>query len=372
VSAAEPRVLLACDYHLRYSSRLAAGLSGAGAEVTLLTRDHDGEFGGEPGAARAFVEAATGPAAVTGPPVSLRTIPSRVRSPRGWATVPALRRELRRGGGVVHVQESIGNDPRLLIAAGARRGRFALTVHDPVRHPGDSDSRWAFLTNRALVKSARLIFTHGDALRDELIDIAHPKAPIVVVPHGIFVGDSAPLPQTPSILFFGRISYYKGLDLLLDAMAVVWERVPEATLTVAGDGEIAPHPALGDPRVTLRQGHLPDSEVPGLIEAATVLALPYRQASQSGVGSLAKAHGRAMIVSEVGGLPELVADGSGLLAKPEDPASLAARLIEILSDRELAERLGTAGAASAARESSWDVVAAATLAAYREYLTPRL
>jgi glycosyltransferase involved in cell wall biosynthesis len=360
-----PRAILACDYHLRYDSRLAGGLSRAGAEVTLLTRDHDGEFGGVPGAARSFVEAAIGP------DVRLRTIPSRVRDPRGWQRVPGLRRELRREGGVVHVQESIGNDPRLLIAAGARPGRFALTVHDPVRHPGDSDSRWAFLTNRALVKSAGLIFIHGEALRDELIDIAHPKAPIVVIPHGIFVGDAAPLPATPTVLFFGRISYYKGLDVLLEAMAEVWKALPQARLAIAGDGEIEPHPALEDERVTLRQGHLPDSEVPGLIESATVLALPYRQASQSGVGSLAKAHARAMVVSDVGALPELVGDGCGLVARPEDPGALAERLVEVLSDRELAERLGSAGAESAARESSWDVVAERTLAAYREYLQPR-
>ncbi len=356
-------MILACDYHLRYDARLAGAMSRAGADVTLLTRDHDGEFGGVPGAARSFVTEAVGP------DVELLTVASRVRSAGGWARLPALRRRLRQSGGaVVHVQESIGNDPRLLIAAGARPGRFALTVHDPVRHPGDSDSRWTFLTNRALVKTAGLIFTHGDALRDELIEIAHPRAPIVIVPHGIAVGASAPLPETPSILFFGRISHYKGLDILLDAMAAIWQAQPQARLTIAGDGEIEPHPALADPRLTLRQGHLPDSEVPGLIEAATVLALPYRQASQSGVGSLAKAHARAMVVSEVGGLPELVSDGSGLVVAPEDPGSLAEALLSVLGDGDLARRLGATGAASAARESSWDVVAERTLAAYREHL----
>lgn len=359
-------MVLACDYHLRYDARFSRGLANQGAEVTLLTRDHDGEFGGEPGAARRFVSAAIGDR------VELLTVQSRVRSPRGWAQVPALRRKLRAGTPIVHLQESIGNDPRLVIAAGTRHRRFALTVHDPVRHPGDSDSRWAFVTNRALVKSAGLIFTHGDALRDELVEIAAPKAPIVVVPHGIFIADQAPLPAAPSILFFGRISEYKGLDVLLDAMAEVWAALPEAALTVAGAGEIAPHPALGDSRVTLRQGHLPDDEVPGLFEAATVVALPYLQASQSGVGSLAKAHSRALVVSDVGGLPELVADGSGRVVAAGDSETLAETLVPILRDPELAAEMGVAGAASARRESSWDVVAERTLAAYREYLTPRL
>lgn len=366
MSPAQPRVILACDYHLRYDSRLAGGLSRAGADVTLLTRDHDGEFGDVPGAALEFVSAAIGPEA------TLLRIPSRVRSPAGWRQLPGLRRRLRRGDpAIVHLQESVGNDPRLLAVVGLRPRRFALTLHDPVLHPGESGSRWTICSDRALVKAAGLIFVHGEALREELIEVAKPRAPLVVVPHGIAVGDAAPLPEQPSILFFGRISYYKGLDILLDAMAAVWAALPEATLTVAGAGEIEPHPALEDPRVSVRQGHLPDSEVPGLFEAATVVALPYRQASQSGVGSLAKAHARALIVTAVGGLPELVADGSGLAVEPESPAALAGALISILGDRELAARLGRGGAEAAARESSWDVVAERTLAAYREYLTPR-
>jgi glycosyltransferase involved in cell wall biosynthesis len=104
--------------------------------------------------------------------------------------------------------------------------------------------------------------------------------------------------------------------------------------------------------------------------AATVVALPYRQASQSGVGSLAKAHARPLIVTRVGGLPELVADGSGVAIEPEQPATFAAAVLSVISDRQLAERLGAKGAESAARESSWDVVAERTLEAYREHLIP--
>jgi alpha-maltose-1-phosphate synthase len=362
-----PRVILACDYHLRYDSRLAGGLARCGADVTLVTRDHDGEFGGVPGAALKYVSAAIGPE------VRLRRLPSRVRSAAGWRALPGLRRELRRlRPAVVHVQESVGNDPRLVLAAGLRPGRFALTLHDPVLHPGDTGSRLAFHTDRALVKHAGLIFVHGEALREELIEVQKPKAPLVVVPHGIAFADVPPMPEDPAVLFFGRMSHYKGLDVLLDAMTEVWERLPEATLTVAGVGEIEPHPGLDDARVTVRSEHVSDAEVPALFGAATVVALPYRQASQSGVGSLAKAHARPLIVTDVGGLPELVADGSGRLVEPEDRAALAASLVEVLGDRGLAERLGAAGAASAERESSWDVVAERTLDAYREYLTPRL
>lgn len=358
-------MLLVCDFFLRYTSMLAGGLSRAGASVALLSRDHDEEFGGRPGTAAEFVAAATGPAVVR------HTIAARVRSPRALGGVRHARRALRRfDADVVHLQESIGNDLRLIYAAGARPRRFALTVHDPVRHPGEAASRSSVISNYGLVRSAGLIFVHGAALRDELIEIAHPRAPIVVVPHGVdpVVSEPAPLPQRPSILFFGRLGYYKGVDVLLDAMTAVWAEQPEAELTIAGAGELADHPALADRRVALRVEHVPDAELPGLFAAATCVALPYRQASQSGVGALAKRYRRGLVVSAVGGLPELVADGSGLTVPAEDPAALARALLGPLGDRALAERLGRVGYETAVEGAGWDSVAARTLAAYEEHL----
>lgn len=355
--------LLACDFFLRYTSMLAGGLDRAGAEVALLSRDHDEEFGDVEGAAAEFVAAATGPA------VRHCSVPGRVRSPRGLTGALRIRRAIRRfEPDVVHLQESIGNDLRLVFASGARPRRFALTVHDPVFHPGEDRARSASVGNRALVRAAGLIFVHAASLRDELVEVARPRAPIVVVPHGVDPGEARPLPERPSVLFFGRLGYYKGLDVLLDSMSGVWERLPETTLTVAGAGELEDHPALADPRVTVRAEHIPDGEVPALFGAATCVVLPYRQASQSGVGSLAKRHGRPLVVSALGGLPELVSDGSGLTVPAEDPEALAGALLEILGDPALAQRLGRAGGETATGGADWRTVAEMTLRAYEEHL----
>jgi glycosyltransferase involved in cell wall biosynthesis len=355
-------VLLVCNFFLRYGSMLAGGLERSGADVALLSRDHDQEFGHRPGAAEEFVSAAATPAVRRWP------ISGRLRSPRGLAGALRVRRARQRFcPDVIHMQESICNDPRLLLAAGVLPRRFALTVHDPIRHPGEAGSRASLLSDRALVRAAGLIFVHGSALRDELLAVAGPRAPIVVVPHGIDPGEAEPLPERPAVLFFGRLGYYKGIDVLLDAMATVWSELPEATLTIAGAGELEDHPALSDPRVTARVEHVPDAELPALFAAARCVVLPYRQASQSGVGSLAKRYGRPLVVTAVGGLPELVADGSGLTVLPEDPPALAGGLLAVLGDRDLAERLGRAGAATAARGADWDSVAETTLAAYEEH-----
>jgi glycosyltransferase involved in cell wall biosynthesis len=354
---------MACDFHLRYATMLARGLSEAGAEVALLTRDHDEEFDGLEGAASDFIERA-------GPVGGKRfVVPGRVRSPRGLAAAARVRRQVRRfGADVVHLQESIGNDARLIFASGARRRRFAFSVHDPVRHPGESFSGMAERGNQLLTRTAGLLFVHANALRDELEAVSRPRAPIVVVPHGVEGGDDRPLPEQPSILFFGRLGYYKGIDVLLDAMGTVWESIPEATLTIAGSGELDEHAALADSRVTLRHEHVPEAELPALFGAARCVALPYRQASQSGVGSVAKRYARPMVVSDVGGLPELVEDGSGLLAPAEDPAALAESLVAVLRDEGVAERLSAAARRTAVSGADWRTVGELTLQAYQEHL----
>lgn len=365
MSADRPlRVVLACDFFVRYSAGLAGGLEREGAAVTLLTRDHDLEFGGRAGASADFIQRLA-------PGVDHRRLEGRVRSPRALAATHRMRRSIAQlRSDVVHVQEGTVNDVRLLFAAGVRRRRFALTFHDPSPHPGDGVTRRAIVANRALLHAAGLIFVHGERLREELTANARPKAPIVVVPHGVDAGDCQPLPKRPSILFFGRMSPYKGLDVLLDALPLVWSKAPETTLTIAGAGAVEDHPVLADPRVELRGEHVPDDELPDLFGAASCVALPYRQASQSGVGSLAKLYGRPMVVSDAGGLPELVGDGSGLVVAAEDREQLADSLLDVLLDGDLARRLGEAGRATAQSGADWDSVAELTLEAYRRHLLP--
>jgi glycosyltransferase involved in cell wall biosynthesis len=363
MAAEQPRVLLACEWFVKYTAGLARGLADNGCDVVLLSRDHDLEFGGEPGAMREFV------ATMLDGRGRHVEIGGRVRDPSKLREVAALRRQLGRWRpDFVHIQDSLTHDMRLAVAGGYPWKRYALTVHDPAPHPGDPQTTFRILTvRRHLRRHADLIFAHSSVLIDELRALGDVRHATEVVPHGSGTVSAAPLPERPSLLFFGRISHYKGLDTLLEAMPIVWESLPEVTLTVAGSGEVPERPALADPRVTLRVEHVPEAAVPGLFEAATCAVLPYRQASQSGIGAEAKQYGRAMIVTEVGGLPDLVAEGGGRMVPPEDPAALAAAIVEVVGTPGLAEKLGAEAAASVGAVS-WQTVGAQTLAAYRRYL----
>ena len=364
VATRPPRVLLACDWLLKYAAGLAQGLREAGAEVALLTRDHGLEYGGNAEEMREELRARLGADA------PLWLVSGRIREVAGLRQLARIRSEIRAfGADLTHFQQATMIDPRLFIAAARRPRHYAVTLHDPSVHPGDQHPGRAFFAlERLMFTGAGVTFTHGQALVDEI----HERkpwlhGPIEIVPHGVDVLRPAPLPAVPSLLFFGRISHYKGLDVLLAAMPQVWESAPTTRLVIAGHGDIEPSAVLSDPRVTVHNEHVPESFVTDLYNDATAVVLPYRQASQSGVGSLAKSYGRASVVTNEGGLPELVADGSGIVVPSEDAGALANALIEVVTEPGRAEAMGAAASASAQAEFSWKAVGQATLDAYRRH-----
>jgi glycosyltransferase involved in cell wall biosynthesis len=333
-----------------------------GCSVALLTRTHDLEFGGAPGAMQAFVDP------LLGGHVDHRMLAGRVRDPAQLHAVRELRHWVRRlEPDVVHFQDGVLNDVRLLVAAGVRPKRYAYTVHDATPHPGDRRTLPQRLGRNALLHSAGLIFVHSERVAEALAAQSRRLPPIELVPHGIDVAEPAPLPDRPALLFFGRIGPYKGVDVLLDALPLIWRRVPELTLTIAGAGTLDDHAKLRDRRVIVRNEHVRDGEVPALFAAATCCVLPYREASQSGVGSQARAYGRPIVATRVGGLPELVGPDAGRLVAPGDVVALAEAVIEVLTTPGLAESMSRASG-TWVRDAAWDRVGELTLDAYQRHL----
>jgi glycosyltransferase involved in cell wall biosynthesis len=133
------------------------------------------------------------------------------------------------------------------------------------------------------------------------------------------------------LLFFGMVRPYKGLDVLLRAIAA---GPPEVSLTVAGefwgglDETRALIATLGlTDRVTLRPGYVPAAQVPELFDAADALVLPYRSATASQNVFMAFEHGVPVIATSAGTLADHVRDGvDGLVCEPDDVASLTEAL----------------------------------------------
>jgi glycosyltransferase involved in cell wall biosynthesis len=160
-----------------------------------------------------------------------------------------------------------------------------------------------------------------------------------------------PLPERPLALFVGVLERYKNVDGLADAWRVAAPRVPGAQLRLVGAGTLRPvvEQLLRDvPGQTSWDERLTQPEVSRALDEATALVLPSRSEGMGRVVVEAFCRGRAVVAARVGGIPDLVDDGkNGLLVEPGDTEALADALVRILTDSELAERLGAGAHASA-------------------------
>jgi glycosyltransferase involved in cell wall biosynthesis len=204
---------------------------------------------------------------------------------------------------------------------------------------------------------------------------------VTVIPHGAFdyltrIPDPALLPpeldrqEGPIVLAFGLLRPYKGVDLLIDAM----RGVPDARLWIVGrplgidlSDLRREAQALGD-RVSFVPRFIPDREIPAIFERADIVALPYRDAEQSGVLYTALAFGKPIVVSDVGGFPEVAAHGGARMVPTGDASALADAIADLLADPAERSRLAAGARAAAAGPYSWDAVAARHLELYRALL----
>jgi glycosyltransferase involved in cell wall biosynthesis len=170
------------------------------------------------------------------------------------------------------------------------------------------------------------------------------------------LSDVPPLPKTERVLYVGRFVAEKGVHTLLDAMRRVRTMLPKCELFMAGDGPCRKEletrvQVLGLGSVVHFTGWLPDEKLREAYATASMVVLP----SLWGEGwsqalTEASIFGRPLVASDIGALKELVRHGeNGLLSPPADAEALAEAILAILTDRGLAERMGSS-AASIARE----------------------
>jgi glycosyltransferase involved in cell wall biosynthesis len=250
--------------------------------------------------------------------------------------------------------------------------------------------------SRRQVRSAHRVFDSMDAvvahsehgaarLRDE---VGLDPAKVRVIPHGTFdyltkLPEEKPLPEElegaegPVILSFGLLRPYKGIENLLEAyrrLAVAVPSPPE--LWIVGNprmdiGPLRDLAAQAGGRVRFVTRFVDDAEIPAIFRRADLVVLPYLDAEHSGVLYTGLAFGKPMVLSAVGGFPEVADAGAARLVPPGDVPALAAALEELFGDETARRELAAAATRAAAGPFSWDEVARQTMDLYRELIEAR-
>jgi glycosyltransferase involved in cell wall biosynthesis len=245
------------------------------------------------------------------------------------------------------------------------------TLHDLDPHKGRRFGALLPIWNNLVLSSADTILVHGECYRSRLIQQGLPVAKVMYTPllHlflsyerqrrlvDLEIEQGRPdIRCEPSILFFGRLEAYKGIDVLLTAFAELVSgakagsdgahvNVPE--LILAGPGELASLWAGNvPPHVVVRNSLIKDDEALALFRRCSLLVLPYTDATQSALIAAAYYFHKPVVVSRIGALPEYVVDQeTGFVVEPGHPPSLERALVTTMTDPNRLCEMGNTGRA---------------------------
>ncbi len=351
-----------------YDHALATALAADGAEVELFTSR--------------FAYGPVMPATAYRREELFYRLASRLREPRTRRLVklaehpPDMLRYRRRAAAadVVHFQWLTVQhlDGALLPPRRGPRRPLLLTAHDILPREARRGQRAA---QRRLYGRFDAVVVHSEHGRRRLLDeVGVERDRVHVIPHGVFAHLAEQrLPETPPfeadkpvVLCFGLMRPYKGIDVLLDA----WRGIEDAELWIAGMPrmDIAPLRAAAPAGVRFVPRFIGDSELPAYFRAASLVVLPYREIDQSGVLFTALAFGKPLLLTDVGGFPEVAATGAATIVPAGDPGALHDALASLLGDPAALAEMSARAAQAGEGEYSWASIARRTTALYERLL----
>ena len=256
-----------------------------------------------------------------------------------------------------------------------RRYPLIFTIHDFRAHPGDQRfQQTPFCIEMFARRRADELIVHTGQVRELMVQqLGGGAEKISIIPHIQIGEDLSPATAEEEdehlILFFGRIWEYKGLEYLIRAEPLISARVPDVRIMIAGRGEdfsryarMMVHPD----RFIVHNEYISEERAAEYFRSASVVVLPYIEASQSGVIPLAYSAAKPVVATGVGGLPEMVEDGrTGCLVAPRDSTQLAEAITRLLLDKPLRRQMGANAKRKIEAECSPRLVAQKTLDVYR-------
>lgn len=245
------------------------------------------------------------------------------------------------------------------------RKKIVMTIHDGMPHTGEENKREGKI--RKFIRHYIRKFIVLNKAEIEVFSKGYniPQKKIYTSRLGYYdmlhmFGDSN-MKQDNYVLFFGRISPYKGIEYLLQAMEIVHLKHPEIKVIIAGGGkmyfDISKYKSFE--YVEFRNYFIELDELSNLIRGALFTVCPYTDATQSGVVYSSFALNKPVIATNVGGLPEMIDDGeTGLIVPPKDVNALASSMLSYLDNPGLLQKMSNNIKECANKgKGSWDKIA---------------
>lgn len=196
---------------------------------------------------------------------------------------------------------------------------------------------------KILTQHCKKIFVASEYLKDKIKNqssIGKIKN-ITVIPLGVLENLIFPLSEFPldiDILFFGRIEYYKGIDILLKAV----EKNDKWRVCIGGKGDIKATFKIDEipSNVTIFNQYLPDAKISELIQRSKIIVLPYRDATGTQIIPTAMYYGKAIVATDVGCFPDYIEDGvDGLIVPHENAKKLYDAINLLLTNDKLRNKI---------------------------------
>jgi starch synthase len=251
------------------------------------------------------------------------------------------------------------------------------TIHDVKMHEGERSAIWT-LSQKILIKYADKIFVHGEKSKNTLLKMGVDNDKLKVIPHGDYSFftkyNGSKVEDETSILFFGRIVDYKGIEFLIKSLPLIIRKDPdlkELKIIIAGEGDFKKYTKLikNPLNFEIHNRFIPDEEVAEFFQRAKIVVLPYNEASQSGIIPIAYSFKKPVVVTNVGDISEIVEDGiTGITVPPKNEEALAIAIVKLLRDNDLRKEMGEKAYQKMKDKLSWADIANKTIKTYKEIL----
>lgn len=280
----------------------------------------------------------------------------------------------------------------ILSIAKIKRKKIVLTIHNILPHNRNTilvvlDK----ILNKIIFSFVDNYIVHNVRNKERLIEIykINPDK-IFIITHGIIYPYSKlkrvnkiqarkkldiPIDKKV-ILFFGYIWDYKGLDVLLESLAILKRTIKDLKLIIAGQALRDWHKYKKiifendlNKNIIYKLEYIPDSDIEYYFTSSDLVVLPYKKRNfetHGGVGAIAIAFDKPLIVTDVGGLPEYVKEKK-VISKPDNAQDLAEKINLVLKDKNLMDKLSN-DSKKLAKELSWDKIADETIDVYKKTL----